>query len=80
MRKSEQYGLTWDCVDLDRRILTIPRSKNGEMRHIPINKAVTAALKVLKKRSKDSRYVFTSSRGGSTLEEGSRKITQQLAR
>jgi integrase len=24
MRKSEQYGLTWDCIDFERRVLTLP--------------------------------------------------------
>jgi hypothetical protein len=28
-RPSEQYGLTWDCVDLAKRILTIPGSEHG---------------------------------------------------
>ncbi len=37
LRLGEQYGLTWDCIDFDRRILTIPLSKNGELRHVPLN-------------------------------------------
>ncbi len=27
-----------------RRVLTVPRSKNGEMRHVPLNSAALAAL------------------------------------
>ncbi len=34
MRPSEQYGLIWSRVDL---VLTIPKSKNGNTRHIPLN-------------------------------------------
>jgi integrase len=51
MRPSEQYGLTWDRVDLFGRRVTVPRSKNGKPRHIPINSAALAAFKVLTQRS-----------------------------
>jgi len=37
LRLSEMYGLTWENVNLSRRILTVPRSKNGEMRHVPLD-------------------------------------------
>jgi integrase len=47
MRLSEQYGLTWPDVDLVNRVLTIPRSKHGEKRHIPINSAAHTALLAL---------------------------------
>lgn len=44
MRLGEQYGLTWDNVNLAGRILTIPRSKNGERRHVRLNSVAVAAL------------------------------------
>lgn len=50
LRLSEMYGLTWDNVNLARRVLTVPRCKNGEMRHVPLNQAVVAALKALRVR------------------------------
>ena len=37
MRRGEQYRLRWQDVDLRREVLTIPRSKHGEARHIQIN-------------------------------------------
>ena len=37
MRPSEQYGLIWSRVDLVRKLITIPKSKNGNTRHIPLN-------------------------------------------
>jgi integrase len=46
LRRSEQYRLTWDCVDFERRQLTVQRSKNGETRYIPLNDAAIAALRV----------------------------------
>jgi integrase len=47
MRPSEHYGLTWDKIDLEQKRLTIPYSKNGKTRHIPLNSVALAALKKL---------------------------------
>ena len=41
LRLGEMYGLTWENVNLSRRVLTIPRSKNGEVRHVPLNSKAT---------------------------------------
>jgi integrase len=35
LRKSEFLGLRWKGVDLRVGMITIPRSKNGETRHVP---------------------------------------------
>ena len=51
LRRSEQYGLTWENVNLTRRVLTISRSKNGETRHVPLNGVALAALGTLRQRS-----------------------------
>jgi integrase len=51
MRPSEQYGLIWSRVDLTRKMITIPKSKNGKTRHIPLNTVALAAFKVLQQRS-----------------------------
>jgi len=48
MRRSEQYGLTWDCVDFERRQITITRSKNGGIRYIPLDDTAVAALLALR--------------------------------
>jgi integrase len=48
MRRGEQYGLRWQDVDLKRGIITIPRSKHGEVRHIQINSTARAALETLR--------------------------------
>jgi site-specific recombinase XerD len=57
MRMSEQYRLRWEDVSFTRRTLTIPRSKNGETRHVPLNKAALAALVALEKRANGSEFV-----------------------
>jgi integrase len=59
MRRSEQYGLTWDCVDFERRILTIPRSKHGGTRYVFVNDTAFAALQVLWKFSSGVGRVFS---------------------
>jgi integrase len=60
MRRSEQYGLTWDCVDLERRILTIPRSKHGGTRYVFLNDTALAALQVLWKFANGAGRVFSN--------------------
>ena len=40
----------WENVNLFRRVLTIPRSKNVETRHVPINSVALNALLELHKR------------------------------
>ena len=45
MRRSEQYQrIDWSCVDLARKDLNIPNSKNGHGRHIPLNAEARAAF------------------------------------
>jgi integrase len=37
MSKGEQYGLNWKDVDLVARRFTLRHTKNGSVRHIPLN-------------------------------------------
>jgi integrase len=43
LRKGSQYSLTWDMVDFRGRMLNIPRTKNEEPIHVPLNDAAVAA-------------------------------------
>lgn len=63
LRLSEQYGLTWDCINLDRRTLTIPLSKNGECRHVPLNDEALSALRAIREYSNGQPYVFLNRYG-----------------
>jgi len=47
----------WDNVDFRNGLLTIPRSKHGGIRHIPMNSLLRSALADLRKRA-TSEYVF----------------------
>jgi len=58
LRLSEMYGLTWENVNVSRKVLTIPRSKNGEARHVPLNAtAVTVLLELLKRGDGTGRVI-----------------------
>jgi site-specific recombinase XerD len=57
LRLSEQYSLLWENVSLPLRILTVRRSKNGTMRHVPLNQAAVKALETLRKRHPASECV-----------------------
>ena len=45
MRREEIAGLTWDRVNLQRRIVYLPKTKNGEQRTIPLSRRVVAILR-----------------------------------
>jgi integrase len=62
MRRGEQYGMSWEDVDWERRQLTIPRSKNGAMRHLPLNATALHALVELRARNGHSNLVCGGSR------------------
>ncbi len=63
MRLSEQYNLTWEQIDFERRLITIPRSKHGDPRFIELNDSAIAALKTAQKQANDSPDVFLNCYG-----------------
>jgi integrase len=70
LRKGSQYELTWDMVDWKGRMLNIPRTKNEEPIHVPLNDAAVAALRVVHGRGDGRGRVFQSSKTGEPLENG----------
>jgi Phage integrase family len=70
IRKGSQYWLTWDMVDWEGRMLDIPRTKNEEAIHVPLNDAAIAALKVVHARGGGRGRVFQSEKTGEPLENG----------
>jgi site-specific recombinase XerD len=64
LRLGELYGLDWENVNLARRVLTVPRPKNGEMRHVPLNGPALAALRELQKRSDTTGPIILNAEGG----------------
>jgi integrase len=62
MRKSEQFGLTWDRVNLERRTITLTNTKaKGRTRHIQLNQTALAAVQSIEK-SENNDFVFQSTR------------------
>ena len=70
LRKGSQYNLTWDMVDFRGRMLNIPRTKNEQPIHVPLNEAAVAALRVVHDRGDGKGHVFQSEKTGEPLENG----------
>ncbi len=68
LRMGSMYGLTWEMVDWNGRMLNIPTSKNGEALHIPLNNAAMAALKTVYQRGEKNGRIFRSEKTGEPLE------------
>ena len=58
MRRGEQFSCEWAWLNMDQRVLTVPRSKNGEKRRVYLNDVALAAFRVLWQFSKGTGKVF----------------------
>jgi integrase len=73
IRAGEQFSMRWDQVDFKRKILTLPKTKNGTVRHIPLNSVALSALTQIRAgvsssaSFSDEDLVFPSARQGSGL-------------
>ncbi len=67
LRRAEQFTLRWEHVDFTNGILTVPRSKHGETRRVPMNDTVREILRARKSRLK-SAYVFPSETGETPID------------
>ena len=62
MRASEQFGLRWSQIDLERKLLTLPKTKNGSSRVIRLNSIAVAAFQQLRTDSKGNGAVFINTK------------------
>src|SRR5262249_37754918 len=67
LRQAEQFNLRWEHVDFHTGILTVPRSKHGEARRVPMNDTVRDILRNRPSRLKGA-YVFPSTTGETPLD------------
>jgi integrase len=67
LRRAEQFHLRWEHVDFTNGLLTVPRSKHGGARRVPMNDTVRDILRALPSRLK-SAYVFASATGETALD------------
>jgi integrase len=56
-RRGEALAAKWEHIDIERRLWTVPISKSGRRRHIPLSKAALLILQRLPIQS-DSDWVF----------------------
>lgn len=57
MRQGEILGLSWGCIDLDRRVAFLEVTKNGEARAVPLSSRAVATLQELAKLKKEGDVV-----------------------
>ncbi len=50
-RRQEMLSCRWEYVDWERRLITLPLSKSGKPRHIPLSDAALDVLRTLPRRS-----------------------------
>jgi integrase len=60
LRQGEQFTARWEHVDFDNLNLTVPRSKHGELRHVPLSPDAVETLLALRRRAGLSPWVFPS--------------------
>ena len=58
MRRGELLNLHWEQVDLHSQTITIKQSKNGKVRHIPINKKAQEALESIPEPREGHVFVY----------------------
>jgi integrase len=63
MRRGEILGLEWRAVDLNRQVLVVMKSKNGEKRTVPLNSCLVELLRHKTATNEKHSFVFTSSCG-----------------
>ncbi|MFY9583375.1 MAG: site-specific integrase, partial [Candidatus Acidiferrales bacterium] len=73
MRRSEQYGLRWENVNLRLGIITIPCSKHGERRYEPVNSQARAALESLRQQRDGSERLIPRGHGRRWFERAVRE-------
>jgi integrase len=49
-RRSMYIDLVWEHIDLDTRLATVPRTKNGDAVHVPLNADAIKALMIFRSR------------------------------
>ena len=54
LRQSEQFMLQWSSVDFATGVITIPRSKSGSVRRVPMSDRVTQILAGMRSRGSSS--------------------------
>ena len=69
-RKSEQFSLTWDKVNFERRKILLTKTKTGRDREVPMSETCYRLLKRLhESKSKTNNHVFQSTQQDAPLQD-----------
>lgn len=60
MRAGEIIGMRWDEVALDRRIVRLPKTKNGDAREVPLSRRAIELIESMKGRDGERVFTLTS--------------------
>jgi integrase len=63
MRAGEQFGLRWSDVSLERKLITLHRTKTGKTRHIPLNTVALVAFSGLCSKEETRKEIFLNTEG-----------------
>jgi integrase len=77
-RRAELLGLRWRDVDLKGGVLTIPKAKNGEARHVPVTSTVRTILSRQPRSLDGSALVFPNSEGHRDLRWAKKTVPRAL--
>ena len=69
MRRGELVGIQWRDVDLTRRVIHLPRTKNGYSRDVPLSSRAVALLEALKAEHDKKQEEREDKQEASTLKE-----------
>ena len=79
LRTSEFLGLRWKDVDLKAGVLTIPRSKHGESRHVPLTSDVRAIISRRPRSLDAAALIFSNSLGNTDLHWAEKDFPEAVA-
>ena len=82
LRWSEQMGLRWRDCDFMTKTLTVPRSKHGETRHVPMNSRVREILMDMGTRRlpQGDEYVFRGAESAEPPQKADRWFTRTVTK
>jgi integrase len=78
LRKAEFLGLRWRDVDFKAGVVTVPRSKNGETRHVPMTSTVRELLVARPRTLNRDALVFPNSEGKRDLRWAEKTLPEAL--
>lgn len=76
MRLGELLSLTWDNIDLKRRVAMLPDTKNGDARLVPLSSRAANALQAVSRHIQDKR-VFWNWQASDSVRHGWQRAIQR---